>query len=112
MSHQRLNAYRIMWIMVFFDLPTETKADRKAASQFRKKLLKDGFIMFQFSIYLRHCASRENAAVHLKRVKNLLPDKGSVGIMTITDKQFGDMLIYHSKKEQAKQTPNLQLQLF
>ncbi len=54
--------------------------------------------MFQFSIYLRHCASRENADVHIKRVKKILPEQGHVGIMTITDKQFGMMEIFHGQK--------------
>ena len=91
MNSSRLNAYRIMWIMVLFDLPTETKADRKRYTDFRKKMLQDGFTMFQFSIYLRHCSSMQNADVHVKRVKKLLPPRGHVGIMTITDKQFGMM---------------------
>jgi CRISPR-associated protein Cas2 len=86
-----------MWVLVFFDLPTETKKDRKIYADFRKKLLADGFMMFQFSIYLRHCASMENAEVHIKRVKKSLPEKGHVGIMTITDKQFGMMEIYQGK---------------
>ncbi|HCV80975.1 MAG TPA: CRISPR-associated endonuclease Cas2, partial [Zunongwangia profunda] len=66
----RLNQYRCMWVLVFFDLPTETRSERKAATRFRKQLLDDGFGMFQFSIYSRFCASRENAAVHIKRTKN------------------------------------------
>ena len=90
----RLNEYRIMWVLVMFDLPTETKKDRKAASDFRRDMLRDGFAMFQFSMYLRHCPSVENAEVHIKRVKKFLPDKGHVGIMCITDKQFGDMEIF------------------
>ena len=69
----RISEYRIMWILVFFDLPTETKKERKAASDFRNKLQKDGFTMFQFSIYIRHCASAENAEVHVKRIKSF-PD--------------------------------------
>ena len=68
--------------------------------------------MFQFSIYLRHCASRENAEVHIKRVKNLLPEKGNIGIMCITDKQFGNMEIFYGKKPQEKQTEGQQLELF
>ena len=59
----RFSEYRIMWILVFFDLPTDTKRERKAAGDFRKQLLKDGFTMFQFSIYVRHCASMENVEV-------------------------------------------------
>jgi len=89
MNLERLNQYRIMWVLVFFDLPTETKKDRRNASQFRKHLIDDGFSMFQFSIYMRHCASRENAQVHIKRVKSILPPFGHVGILNITDKQFG-----------------------
>ena len=66
----RFSEYRIMWVLVFFDLPTETKRDRKAATDFRKKIMQDGFTMFQFSIYIRHCASMENAEVHVRRVKS------------------------------------------
>ena len=58
-SLSRLTEYRVMWILVFFDLPTETKKDKKRYMDFRKKLQSDGFTMFQFSIYIRHCASSE-----------------------------------------------------
>ena len=92
------NQYRILWILVFFDLPTETKKERRIYTQFRKKIMADGFTMFQFSIYVRHCSSRENANVHIRRVKKLLPEKGHIGILTITDKQFGMMEIYFGKK--------------
>ena len=53
----RLNESRIMWVLVMFDLPTETKKDRKVADYFRRDMLRDGFVMFQFSMYLRHCQS-------------------------------------------------------
>jgi CRISPR-associated protein Cas2 len=95
-----------------FDLPTETKKERKAYAEFRKKLIRDGFTMFQFSMYIRHCASRENAAVHQKRVKNFLPEYGSVGILSVTDKQFGQMEIFRCRKHVETQTPFLQLELF
>ncbi|MDI9319181.1 MAG: CRISPR-associated endonuclease Cas2 [Phycisphaerales bacterium] len=108
----RLNAYRIMWVLVFFDLPTETKVERKAHSKFRKGLMTDGFSMFQFSIYLRHCASRENAEVHIKRVKSILPEKGHVGIICITDKQFGMMEIFQGKKIAKTPNPVQQLEMF
>lgn len=110
--YDRLNQYRIMWILVFFDLPTETKTERKIYAEFRKNILKDGFTMFQFSIYLRHCASRENAEVHIKRVKKILPEKGHIGIMSITDKQFGEMEIFFGKKCKEKDTGSQQLEMF
>jgi CRISPR-associated protein Cas2 len=108
----RLNEYRTLWILVFFDLPTETKKEKKAHTQFRKDLIKDGFAMFQFSIYLRHCSSRENADVHIKRVKNFLPEKGYVGILTITDKQFGMMELFQARKIKNRPSVPQQLELF
>lgn len=101
-----------MWVLVFFDLPTETKKERKEYTDFRKKLLCDGFTMFQFSIYVRHCASRENADVHIRRVKNILPPHGDVGILCITDKQFGDIELFHSQKEKPVSSEGQQLELF
>lgn len=101
-----------MWILVFFDLPTETKKDKKAYQDFRKNLQKDGFTMFQFSIYVRHCASRENMDVHLKRIRSFLPEYGKVGVLTITDKQFGDIELFYGKKPQKPTAPGQQLELF
>lgn len=101
-----------MWVMVLYDLPTETKAMQKAANLFRKRLEDDGFALFQFSIYIRHCPSRENADVHIKRVKAILPKYGKVSIMKITDKQFGEIENFHAR---AKEDPPLtyqQLELF
>jgi CRISPR-associated protein Cas2 len=108
----RLNEYRILWVLVFFDLPTETKMERQIASRFRKNIMKDGFAMFQFSIYLRHCSSRENADVHIKRVKKLLPPKGHVGILTITDKQFGMMELFYGRDPKDLPGTPQQLELF
>lgn len=109
---ERFSEYRIMWVLIFFDLPTETKKERKAAAEFRKQIMADGFTMFQFSIYTRHCASSENAEVHVKRVKNLLPEIGHVGILCITDKQFGGMELFYGKKETASEVGGQQLELF
>lgn len=69
MNNERFNSYRIMWVLVLYDLPTETKKMRKDAQDFREALVKDGFDLFQFSMYIRHCSSRENAEVHINRVK-------------------------------------------
>ena len=112
MSLNRLNEYQVMWVLVLYDLPTETKKDRKVAAQFRKNIMADGFTMFQFSIYVRHCASMSNAEVHIKRVQAVLPENGHVGIMCITDKQFSDIKIFYCKKEEHPNAPYQQLELF
>ena len=108
----RFSEYQIMWIFVFFDLPTETKSERKRYAEFRKQLLRDGFTMFQFSIYLRHCPSRENADVHIKRVKKWLPKDGYIGILTVTDKQFGQMELFRGCQRIKQDLPTQQLELF
>lgn len=98
--------------MVLFDLPTETKTDTRNYRRFVDVLEKDGFSRFQFSIFLRHCPSMENAEVHMKRVKMHLPPKGKVAVIRITDKQFGMMEVYMSRKEEKPPEPIQQLELF
>lgn len=112
MAHQRLNAYRIMWLFVFFDLPVKTRREQKIAENFRKRLLEDGFTMMQLSVYIRHCPSQENANVHIQRVKRQLPSKGQVSILQVTDKQYGKIMNFWGKqKEPAPDTPQ-QLEFF
>lgn len=101
-----------MWIVVMFDLPTDTKAARRAYAHFRKKLLQDGFTMMQFSVYIRHCASEENAEVHFGRVERFVPDDGEIRIITITDKQFERMRVYWGKRRKPPEHPPAQLELF
>ncbi len=107
-----LSEFRIMWVLVFFDLPTATKKERKAYALFRKNLQKDGFIMFQMSIYARNCPSMDNAEVHMKRVSSFIPQAGSVAMMCITDKQFANIKIFHGAKPLSPYAPGQQLELF
>jgi len=112
MSDNRLNAYEIMWLFVFFDLPVTTRKERKLATNFRKMLEKDGFNMMQFSVYTRHCASRESADVHVRRVRLNIPEAGHVSIMMITDKQYGDIFNFWGRKSRPLPETPKQLELF
>ena len=112
MEQTRLNAYHIMWLFVFFDLPTNTKKERKAAGKFRKILLQDGFSMMQFSVYIRHCASKESAIVHTKRIQSVIPDKGKISIHSVTDKQYGQIINYLGKLQKDMPEGPKQLELF
>jgi len=104
--------YNTVWMVVMFDLPTETADDRRKYAQFRKVLLKDGFMMLQFSVYGRHCPSDENAEVHEKRVVWALPPKGNVRIIKVTEKQFSRMQTFYGKKPLKTEEPPLQLSFF
>jgi len=112
MEQNRLNAYHIMWLFVFFDLPVTLKKERKAATRFRKDLMNDGFGMMQFSVYTRHCASKESSDVHVKRVKGFIPEKGQVSILQVTDKQYGEIINFWGKKSVPLQEGPKQLELF
>lgn len=109
---ERLSEYRVMWVIVSFDLPTETKKNKEAYMLFRKNLLRDGFTMFQWSIYVRHCGSMENAEAHIRRVNTFLPQYGDVVILCITDKQFGNIKIFHGVNPTKTNTTEQQLELF
>ena len=74
--------------------------------------MEDGFTMMQYSVYMRHSSSDENAQVHAKRVKARMPDDGEVRIIKITDKQFGKIEVYYGKKRVPTEQAPLQLQFF
>ena len=107
-----ISGYRCMWVLAMFDLPVDTKKARKDYSDFRKGLLKDGFTKMQFSVYVRHCPSEENAAVHVARVEGMVPPDGEVRIITLTDKQFERMRIFLGKVRQQPAPAPAQLELF
>lgn len=68
--------------------------------------------MQQYSVYLRHCASGENAEMHIKRVKSFVPPKGNVIILQITDRQFGNMVQFFGKLETGMHKDGQQLEIF
>lgn len=74
--------------MVFFDLPVKTSVERRKATQFRNYLLNDGYHMIQYSIYARVCNGTDAVAKHKNRLKQNLPDNGSIRMLVITEKQY------------------------
>lgn len=101
-----------MWLFVFFDLPTTTKTERRNAALFRKGLEKDGFTMMQYSVYTRHCASKESTEVHIKRVRTQLPPSGLVSVLCVTDKQYGSITNFWGKIEKQRLGVPQQLEFF
>lgn len=107
-----INGYRCMWVLAMFDLPTDTKKARREYTLFRKSLLRDGFTQMQYSVYARHCPSKENAEVHVARIESHLPPDGEVRVVTITDKQFERMQIFWGKMRKPPEPAPCQLSLF
>ena len=101
-----------VWTIVLFDLPTDSAAARKQYTNFRKFVLNDGFTMMQYSVYMRHHASEENAQVHIKRVRFHLPNDGEVRVVKITDKQFSRIEVFYGKRKRPTEKAPEQLQFF
>lgn len=80
-----------MWLMVFFDLPTRTKPQRRRANRFRIFLKKDGYMMLQLSVYARVCRGQDAVEKHVRRVRLSLPHEGSVRSLQVTDRQYARM---------------------
>lgn len=80
-----------MRIMVFFDLPTITSANRRDYTQFRKYLIKSGFIMLQESVYCKRALNSTVSQAIVQGVRKNKPPEGLVQILTLTEKQFSKM---------------------
>lgn len=110
--YNRADQYRIMWIFVSFDLPTDDKEKRRRYTRFRNFLLEDGFIMLQFSLYVRHTNSYEHAEKHKKRVRKNLPQTGKIMMYAVTDKQYGMMENFYGVSHAALPSAPGQLTMF
>jgi CRISPR-associated protein Cas2 len=107
-----LYGFRWMWLLVFFDLPVGTKPEKRAATQFRKSLQKDGYVMLQWSVYARPCRSVDRAQKHMARLKLMVPSQGSIRAMTVTEQQYARMELLVGKRRNEEKIGCEQLVLF
>lgn len=107
-----LSGYRAMWLFAMFDLPVDEPILRKEYAQFRKTLLKEGFTMLQYSVYVHYVASEEAERVYRTRVHEALPSHGQVRVVSLTDRQFEKMEVFVGKKRERTEDPPHQMMLF
>ncbi|CRH93721.1 CRISPR-associated endonuclease Cas2 [Streptococcus gallinaceus] len=88
-------SYRYMRMILMFDMPTDTADERKAYRKFRKFLLSEGFIMHQFSIYSKLLLNNSANKAMVDRLQENNPKKGSITLLTVTEKQFARMVYLH-----------------
>ena len=90
-----------MRMFVIFDLPTLTKEQKKTYSTFRDNILKDGFIMVQYSVYSRFCRNDTEYLKLLRRIKTYAPrDIGEVRVLRVTERQYNNMIIFSNSIKQ------------
>lgn len=104
--------YQLMWMMVMFDLPVETRKERKIASKFRHFLLDKGFEMAQFSVYMKFTGTKEQSKKYIKEIENEAPEKGDVCVLFFTDKQFSQIIHIENWNETPLSQKPDQLLLF
>jgi CRISPR-associated protein Cas2 len=104
--------YRMAWVLVFFDLPVGTPEQRKAATNFRKDLIHDGYMMVQFSVYARPCGTADRVETQVRRLKSKIPSKGEVRGLMISDAQWGRMIIMRSQQRAEAEKMPAQMQFF
>lgn len=107
-----LSGYRVLWILVMFDLPTDTKKQRKAATRFREFLLNEGFERSQFSVYARFVSGKEGFDARVRKIERNLPTEGDVQILQFTDKQYENMIRFYDQGRQNNRKKHDQLVLF
>lgn len=108
----QLSGYRLLWMLVMFDLPTNSKPQRKAASGFREFLLDEGFERSQYSIYARFFSGKEAFAAKIGKIETALPAWGDIQILQFTDKQYETGIRFTNRgRQEGRKNPD-QLILF
>jgi|SRR5665213_1401938 len=104
--------YRMAWVLVFFDLPVGSTDERRDAANFRKDLLKDGYMMVQFSVYARPCGTADRVETQVRRLKSKIPPKGEVRGLMISDAQWGRMISMRSQQKTDAEKMPAQMMFF
>ena len=92
-------SYRYMRMILMFDMPVETAEERKVYRKFRKFLMNEGFIMHQFSVYSKLLLNNSANNAMLERLKVNNPTKGSITLLTVTEKQFSRMIYLNGERD-------------
>ena len=95
--------YSVMKIVCMFDLPVDTEKEKKAYRKFRKRLVEEGFLMVQYSVYVRTCPTREYASRLQTRMKTYVPENGNIRLLSVTEKQYDDMFLLVGKKKKTEE---------
>lgn len=99
--------FEFMRILVFFDLPVETRKERRIYAEFRKYLIKNGYSMLQYSVYAKISNNRDAANKHILQLRRNVPFVGSIRVMLVTEKQYArmDIIIGGKSRQEEKITP-------
>lgn len=105
-------SYKIMRLLLLFDMPNLTDDEKRAYRQFRDAIIDDGFMMLQYSVYVRYCQNDSDALKHIERVKNKRPKYGNIRIIKVTENQYVSMVMIQGEKTTQEQAISEEQLLF
>jgi len=111
MPRRNLSGYRGMWLFVMFDVPVQDTDERRQYARLRSRLFAEGFSMLQYSIYARYCPSEEASHTYRQRIRSVIPSDGQVRLLSVTDRQFGKMEVFLSRRRKKPEKKPEQLLL-
>jgi len=94
--------YRMGWLLVMFDLPTDTREEQRKASRFRTDLLRDGYLMLQYSVYIRPAVTIDKKDRCLSYLKKINPKTGDIRCLFITDTQWKQLVTISDRVRPSK----------
>ncbi len=110
-KEKEASAYRMGWLVVMFDLPTDTTEERRLATRFRTDLLRDGYLMLQYSIYARPAVTLDKKEKHISYLRKINPKTGDIRCLFITDTQWSQIIKISDRTRPSKRRIDNQPQI-
>ena len=93
-----INLYKQMRLLLIYDLPVTEDIDRKIYNRFHRDIIKLGFYMIQFSVYSKVIQNDTSMKQNYLKVEKIVPQKGNVILLKITEKQYQNMIYLRGEK--------------
>lgn len=109
----RESLYKQVRVLILYDLPMTEIDDKKEYSKFRRDILKLGCYIVQFSVYAKVIKNEIYYKSFIDKLKKILPTKGEIRVIKVTEKQYEDMMFLNgSKNNYEKRISNDNLVVF
>lgn len=88
-----MNEIKYMRLFLFFDLPSKEELEKKEYRIFHNALVKHGYIMMQFSVYIKAVNSVSKVKREIEKIRKYVPKNGNIRIISVTESQYNNMEI-------------------
>lgn len=103
-----MSKYNYMRIIIMYDLPNNNSDENKDYTKFRKNLIKNGYIMMQFSVYIKCLNVKTKFKNEVKKISKFIPPQGNIRVLSITEKQYQDIIYLNGESNINEKVNNTQ----